>query len=239
MRQRRETAARERSLQCSTTLKIFSRSPNCTFFIKGYPFQLLNCKGWRWVCRHWRRSRAGSYKSTYFWCTQNTTQDSGLNPSWKHGWCKNRSLNWVIVPVQARVRKCAETWKEMQLHKYGRKIWEILVTVPVIWTCKREVGQVANARWDKTGSCRATNEGEWVTPTSVACPCVHYSKKHPFIVISIEKNWVIWLQSKIPSSWGVRSPDWLSSQSGNQTTNGQIHCFCKGNQLRGAKNLEN
>ena len=141
-RERRERAARERSLQCSTTLKIFSRSPNCTFFIKGYPFQLLNCKGWRWVCRHWRRSRAGSYKSTYFWCTQNTTQDSGLNPSWKHGWCKNRSLNWVIVPVQARVRKCAETWKEMQLHKYGKKIWEILVTAQVIWSCKREVGKL-------------------------------------------------------------------------------------------------
>ena len=68
-------------------------------------------------------------------------------------------------------------------------------------------GQVANARWDKTGSCRATNEGEWVTPTSEASPGVHYSKKHPFVVISIEKNWVIWLQSKIPSSWGVRSPD--------------------------------
>ena len=68
-------------------------------------------------------------------------------------------------------------------------------------------GQVANARWDKTGSCRATNEGEWVTPTSEAYPGVHYSKKHPFVVISIEKNWVIWLQSKIPSSWGVRSPD--------------------------------
>ena len=49
-------------------------------------------------------------------------------------------------------------------------------------------GQVANAWRDKTGSCRATNEGDWVTPTSEASPGVHYSKKHPFVVISIEKN---------------------------------------------------
>ena len=34
---------------------------------------------------------------------------------------------------------------------------------------------------------------------------------------TIEIFWVMWLQSEIPSSWGVRSPDWLSSQSGNLT----------------------
>jgi len=59
--------------------------------------------------------------------------------------------------------------------------WEILL----YYSCQHEV---ANAWWDKTGSCRATNEGEWVTPTSEASPGVHYSKKHPFVVISIEKN---------------------------------------------------
>ena len=78
--------------------------------------------------------------------------------------------------------------------------------------------EVANARWDKTGSGRTTNEGEWLTPTSEWSLHVHYSNKHPFIVISIEKGWVLCLESKIPSSWGVRSPDWLSSQSGNLTT---------------------
>ena len=59
--------------------------------------------------------------------------------------------------------------------------WEILL----YYSCQDEV---ANAWRDKTGSGRATNEGELVTPTSEASPGVHYSKKHPFVVISIEKN---------------------------------------------------
>ena len=79
------------------------------------------------------------------------------------------------------------------------------------------MGQVANGRRDKTGSCRATNEVEWVTPTSEASSDVHYSNKHQFIEIFIEKGRVLCLESKIPTSWGVHSPDWLSSQSGNQT----------------------
>ena len=67
--------------------------------------------------------------------------------------------------------------------------------------------EVANARRDKTGSCWATNEGEWVTPTSEWSLHVHYSKKHRLLVITIENCRVMWLQSFFLSSWRVRSPD--------------------------------
>ena len=104
----------------------------------------------------------------------------------------------------------AVMWKEMQVCKYGRKFWEILVTPAEIWTCKLEAtnaGQVANWRRPKTGSCWATNEVEWVKPMSVAPSGVHYSKGHRLLMIAIEIFWVKCLQRKIPSSWGVRSPD--------------------------------
>ena len=97
-------------------------------------------------------------------------------------------------------------WKEMP-SKYGRKSREIQVIAAVKWSCKREVTQVANARWPKTASCRATNEGKWVTPTSEACPHVQFSKKHQHLVIFIEFFWVMRFQSFFPSSWGVRFPD--------------------------------
>ena len=101
----------------------------------------------------------------------------------------------------------AVMWKEMQFRKYRWKYREISVIAAVCGTCKREAGQVANGRRDKTGSCRATNEVEWLTPTSEASSHVHYSKKHQVLVISIENFWVMWLQSFFPSSWGVPSPD--------------------------------
>ena len=97
-------------------------------------------------------------------------------------------------------------WKEMP-SKYRRKPREIQVIAAVKWSCKREVTQVANGRWPKTASCRATDEDEWVTPTSVASPRTQFSNKHQLLMITIEIFWVLWLQSFFPSSWGVRSPD--------------------------------
>ena len=98
---------------------------------------------------------------------------------------------------------------------------EIQVITAVKWSCKWEVTQVANGRWPKTASCQATDEDEWVTPTSVASPRVQFSNKHQLLMITIEIFWVMWLQSFFPSSWGVRSPDWLSRQSGNLTSSDQ------------------
>ena len=97
-------------------------------------------------------------------------------------------------------------WKEMP-SKYWRKPREIQVIAAVKWSCKWEVTQVANGRWPKTASCRATDEDEWVTPTSVASPRTQFSNKHQLLMITIEIFWVLWLQSFFPSSWGVRSPD--------------------------------
>ena len=100
----------------------------------------------------------------------------------------------------------AEMWKEMP-SKYWRKPREIQVIAAVKWSCKWEVTQVANGRWPKTASCRATDEDEWVTPTSVASPRTQFSNKHQLLMITIEIFWVLWLQSFFPGSWGVRSPD--------------------------------
>ena len=74
----------------------------------------------------------------------------------------------------------------MQIHKYHRKSGEIQVIAAVYRSGKREVGEVANGRWDKTAFQQATNEGERVTPTSEWSSHVHYSKKHQFVVNSIE-----------------------------------------------------
>ena len=46
---------------------------------------------------------------------------------------------------------------------------------------------------------------EWPKPE--ACPHVQCFKKHQLLVISIELCWVVCLQSCVPSSWGVGSPD--------------------------------
>ena len=83
-------------------------------------------------------------------------------------WCRNVETNATSQIWEENLRNPCDSTSNLKLQTRG--------------------GQVANARWDKTGSCRATNEGDWVTPTSEASPGVHYSKKHPFVVISIEKN---------------------------------------------------
>ena len=75
----------------------------------------------------------------------------------------------------------------MQIHKYDRKSGEIQVIAAVYPSGKLEVGEVANRRWDKTAVHQATNECERVTPTSEWSSHVHYSKKHQFVVNSIEK----------------------------------------------------
>ena len=99
----------------------------------------------------------------------------------------------------------AVMWKEMP-SKYRRKPREIQVIAAVKWSCKWEVTQVANGRWPKTASWRATNEGKWVTPTSVASPRAQFSNKHQILVITIDIFWVMWLQSFFPSSWGFVHP---------------------------------
>ena len=116
-----------------------------------------------------------------------------------HFTCSNSLFSlWMLGTVM---------WKEMPIGKYRWKFREIHVTASANWTCKRAPTQVANAHRPKTASCRATNEFEWLTPTSVASPRVQFSNKHQLLMITLENFWVMWLQSFFPSSWGVRSPD--------------------------------
>ena len=101
------------------------------------------------------------------------------------GW-GSMALNWINIYFTVAA------WCRNVEGNATSQIWEENLRNPCDSTSNLKLqtrgGQVANARWDKTGSCRATNEGDWVTPTSEASPGVHYSKKHPFVVISIEKN---------------------------------------------------
>ena len=116
--------------------------------------------------------------------------------------------------VAALMRECWNIEGKKYESASGRKYMWRNWTNPTEHDCSP---QVANAHRPKTASCRATNECEWVTPTSVASPRVQFSNKHQLLMITHENFWVMWLQSFFPSSWGVRSPDWLSSQSGNLT----------------------
>ena len=119
------------------------------------------------------------------------------------GW-GSMALNWINIYFSV-----AAWWRNVETNA-TLQIWEENLRNPCDSTSNLKLqtrgGQVANARWDKTGSCRATNEGEWVTPTSEASPGVHYSKKHPFVVISIEKIELSGSKVKFPAPGGFVLP---------------------------------
>ena len=106
--------------------------------------------------------------------------------------------------LAALMRECWNIEGKKYESASGRKYMWRNWTNPTEHDCSP---QVANAHRPKTASCRATNECEWVTPTSVASPRVQFSNKHQLLMITHENFWVMWLQSFFPSSWGVRSPD--------------------------------
>ena len=132
--------------------------------------------------------------------------------------------------VAALMRECWNIEGKKYESASGRKYMWRNWTNPTEHDCSP---QVANAHRPKTASCRATNECEWVTPTSVASPRVQFSNKHQLLMITHENFWVMWLQSFFPSSWGVRSPDWLSSQSGNLTRSAVAGTFTLWHQSSG------
>ena len=121
----------------------------------------------------------------------------------------------INMKVSFKKEKCASLWVAAWCSNVegnaSLQIWKEILRNPcdtsrnLNWQTGGD--QVANWRRPKTGSCRATNEVEWVKPMSVAPSGVHYSKKHRLLMIAIEIFWVKCLQRKIPSSWGVRSPD--------------------------------
>ena len=71
----------------------------------------------------------------------------------------------------------AEMWKQMQLRKYGRKIWEILVSTQVIWSCKREVGKLQTR-----GGIKLVLAGQ---PMKVS---EWHQRQKPLLVCTIPKN---------------------------------------------------